>query len=151
MSIYTRTLYHVVFSTAYCKDVLEQPNRTELFKYITGILKNRNCTLLRINGSEDHIHLLINIPTDIPVGRVVRDIKNASTRFIKEKALFPDFRGWESGFCAFTVSARDKEQLILYIQNQEEHHRYVAYEDELRSLLIENEVPHRMGAAALAS
>jgi REP element-mobilizing transposase RayT len=89
--------------------------------------------------------MLINIPTDIPVARVVRDIKNASTRFIKEKVLFPEFRGWESGFCAFTVSARDKEQVIQYIRNQEEHHRYVAYEDELRSLLIENEVPQRTG------
>lgn len=150
MSIYTRTLYHVVFSTAYRKNVLEDYNRPELFKYITGILKNRNCSLLRINGSDDHLHMLINIPADIPVARVVRDIKNGSTRFIKEKALFPDFRGWESGFCAFTVSAREKEEVIMYIQNQEEHHKYVAYEDELRSLLIENEVPHRVGATLVS-
>lgn len=146
MSIYTRALYHVVFSTAYRKKVLEAENRSELYKYITGIVKNRNCSLLRINGSDDHIHLLINVPTDVPAGRVIRDVKNASTRFIKEKELFKDFRGWESGFCAFTVSAREKEQVILYIQNQEEHHRYVAFEDELRSLLIENEVPQRMDA-----
>ncbi|MFA0962723.1 IS200/IS605 family transposase [Roseivirga sp. BDSF3-8] len=145
MNIYTRPLYHLVFSTAYQKPVLHKSNRSELFRYITGILKNRNCTLLRINGVDDHVHILLSIPTDMPVNRVVRDIKNASTRFIKEKELFPDFRGWESGFCAFTVSAKDKEQLIMYIRNQEEHHRYVPFEDERQSLLIENGLYQRAG------
>ena len=61
MSTYTQILYQIVFSTKYREPTLLKENREELFKYIWGILKNKNCHLYRVGGIEDHIHIVTHI------------------------------------------------------------------------------------------
>jgi putative transposase len=70
----------------------------------------------------------------------MKDIKLASTVFIKEKMLFPHFEGWQEGYGAFTYSNREKDILINYIINQEEHHAKKSYLDEYRQLLADHEI-----------
>ncbi len=94
MSTYTQTLYQIVFSTKYREKTLHQKKRPELFKYIWGILKNKNCHLHRINGVEDHIHIVASLHSSVALATLVKDIKLGSSSFIKEKALFQDFNGW---------------------------------------------------------
>jgi REP element-mobilizing transposase RayT len=140
MSSFTQLLYHIVFSTKDRNPVMVSANREELFKYIWGILKNKNCLLYRINGVEDHIHILTHIHQSLAVADVIKDIKVASSIMIKEKALFPGFAGWQVGYGCFTVSLRGKEAVIKYIKNQEAHHAKVSFQDEYRALLHENGV-----------
>ena len=59
---------------------------------------------------------------------------------IKEKNLFPKFRGWQVGYGAFTYSNEAKENLIRYITNQKEHHKKNSFNDEYKSLLKEFDV-----------
>lgn len=112
--------------------------REELFKYIWGILKNKECYLYRINGVEDHIHILTHIPPKLALSDLVKDVKVASSIYIKEKNLFPGFEGWQSGYGAFTYSVKEKERLISYITNQEEHHKKVSFQDEYKAFLSEH-------------
>jgi hypothetical protein len=69
---------------------------------------------------------------------LVKDIKLASIDFIKNEEIFPDFEGWQDGYWAFTVSNRDKDQLINYIKNQEEHHKKESFLDEYKRLIEEH-------------
>jgi putative transposase len=138
MATYTQILYHIVFSTKNRKKTLLQENRNHLFEYTWGILKNKKCHLYRINGIEDHIHILTHIPSNLALSDLVRDIKTATSFWIKENDIFRDFSGWQDGYGAFTCSYKEKNGLIQYIKNQEEHHRIVTYEDEYRNLLQEN-------------
>ncbi len=68
----------------------------------------------------------------------MKDIKLASTDLIKSEGIFPDFNGWQEGYGAFTVSHRDKDQLIDYIKNQEEHHTKEDFFNEYKRLLEEH-------------
>ena len=52
MSTYTQFCYHIVFSTQGRERVLQADEREGLYRYIGGILKNRQCYLYRINGVE---------------------------------------------------------------------------------------------------
>ena len=61
MGSFTSIIYQIVFGTKYRKPVLETENRDELFKYISGIVKNKKCHLYQIGGVEDHIHILTHI------------------------------------------------------------------------------------------
>jgi REP element-mobilizing transposase RayT len=61
---------------------------------MNGVLKNKNCHLYRINGMEDHLHILTHIHPAIPLASLVKDIKLASIDFIKSEGIFPDFGGW---------------------------------------------------------
>lgn len=91
-----------------------------------------------INGMEDHIHLLVEIKPDISVSDFIKDIKIASSIFIKKNALFPRFIKWQVGYSAFTRAYESKEMIERYISNQEKHHKNTSFYEEYHTLLRKN-------------
>ena len=142
MSTYTQILYQIVFSTKNREHTLLKINRDELYKYIWGVLKNKNCHLYRIGGITDHIHLVIGLHPAIPLASLIKDIKLASSDHIKALQLFPEFNGWQVGYGGFTYSFKDKDKLIEYVKNQEEHHATKSYLEELKELLKEHGIEY---------
>jgi putative transposase len=140
MSTYTQILYQIVFTTKNRNPVMNTDNRKELYKYIWGILQNKKCHLYQINGVEDHLHILTHIHPSVAISDLVKDIKIASSKYIKENDLFPDFPGWQEGYGAFTYSIEAKENLIHYIKNQEEHHTKTTFREEYIALLKEHNI-----------
>lgn len=140
MSTYLQIYHHIVFSTKYRTPCLKQPARKELFRYISGIFRNKKCHLYQINGLEDHIHIFSHIHPDQSLSGLIKDIKLASTCYIKEMQLFEEFSGWQRGYAAFTHSEREKVRVIQYIKNQEQRHKVDSFLDEMRALLIEHNV-----------
>jgi len=87
-----------VFSTKHREKCLSKGNRPELFKYIWGILENKKCHLYRINGVEDHIHIITHLHPTLALASLIKDIKIASSKHIKENRLFPNFSSWQVVF-----------------------------------------------------
>jgi putative transposase len=137
MSTYTQILYHIVFATKNRRRVLDQPRREDLFRYIWGIIKNKNCHLYRIGGVEDHIHILSSLHPTLALAELVKDVKVASSMWIKENRVFAEFDAWQEGYAALTHSFSEKDRLVEYIKGQEEHHRKVPFIDEYREMLRE--------------
>ncbi len=135
MSTYTQILYQIVFSTKHRALSLSSDNREELFKYISGILKNKNCHLYQIGGVADHIHIITHLHPSVALAALVKDIKLASTDYIKANKLFPSFAGWQEGYGAFTYSIHEKDRLITYVQNQEDHHQKLTFIEEYKDIL----------------
>jgi putative transposase len=138
MSSYRQIYYHIVFGTDNGGKVLLQENRRDLFAYMMGIMKSRNCHLYRINGMEDHIHILCDLHPSVALANLVRDIKASSSLWIKAQPFFSEFVGWADGYGAFTCSNSDKDRVIAYIKNQQEHHKTKSFLDEYRELLNEH-------------
>lgn len=137
MSTYTNLNYHIVFATKNRKRCLIKSNRERLYKYIWGILKNKKCRLFRINGVEDHLHILASLHPTCSISDLLRDIKTNSNSFIKENNLFPGFDAWQEGYAALTHNSGEVSRLIDYIKNQEEHHKHISSIEELKNLLKE--------------
>lgn len=135
MSTYTQILYHIVFSTKNRRRTLIQPRREELFRYIWGIIQNEKGRLFRINGVDDHIHILTSLHPTKPLSDLVKDIKTGTSKWMKEIGNFPHFDHWQDGYAAFTHSNREKPRLVDYIRNQERHHQRLTFDDELRRML----------------
>ncbi len=140
MSTFTQLLYHIVFSTKNREKVLNKENREKLFRYIWGVLKNNNCVLYRINGVEDHLHIITHIHPTITVSSLINDIKVSSSKWIKEENLFNNFSLWQVGYGAFTYSIKEKAVLINYVKNQESHHKTISFRDEYIELLKHHEI-----------
>lgn len=119
---------------------MTKESRDELYGYIVGLLENNKCHPFRINGVEDHIHILTHIHPSVSLSDLVKDIKVSTSKYIKEKNLFNGFSSWQEGYGAFTYSIREKDILINYIKNQEEHHRKKTFRDEYIELLNEHEI-----------
>jgi putative transposase len=71
---YTQTYYHIVFSTKNRQPTLLKEHREELFRYLWGVLNNKKCHLYRINGIEDHIHILTSLHSSIALADLIRDL-----------------------------------------------------------------------------
>jgi putative transposase len=142
MSTYTQILYQIVFSTKNHESTLTSTSRPELFKYISGILKNKQCHLYRINGVEDHLHIITHLHPTISLASLVKDIKIASSEHIRKTELFTNFQGWQDGYGAFTYSIKEKDRLIEYVKNQEEHHKIKSFKEEYIELLKEHGVEY---------
>lgn len=135
MSTYTQIYYHIVFSTKDRVPALKPDKREELFRYTWGILKNNDCHLYRINGVEDHLHILTSLHPTVSLADLIKDIKINTSRWIKENAVFKTFTHWQDGYGAFTVAHGDKDAVIEYIKSQPEHHKKVSFSDEFREML----------------
>lgn len=140
MSTYTQIIYHIVFSTKNREHTLAKKNRESLYQYISGLLKNKKCHLYTINGIEDHIHIVTHLHPTVALSSLIKDIKLSSSLFIKEQKLFDKFSGWQEGYGAFTLNQREKNKLIDYVKNQENHHYQKTFEEEYVTLLNENEI-----------
>ena len=122
------------------ESTLDVENRKEFFKYIWGILKNNKCHLYQIGGVSDHLHIVLHLHPSVALSDLIKDIKLASTKHIKEQNLFPKFNGWQEGYGAFTYSIGAKDNLINYVKNQEEHHREITFLEEYKVLLKEHKI-----------
>jgi len=135
MSSYRQILYHVIIHTKDNKKTLKQTYVKELYAYILGVIKNKNCVLYRINGIEDHIHFLSDLHPTIALANYIKDIKVSSSLWLKQSGKFHDFNGWADGYAALTYAWRDKDMIVKYIMNQQEHHKKESFTVEYKRLL----------------
>jgi hypothetical protein len=71
---------------------------------------------------------------------LVKDIKVSSSIWIKERGIYPLFSYWAESYGAFTLSIREKDKIINYVINQQEHHKRETLREEFIRLLKENGV-----------
>ena len=132
---FTTLLTHVVFSTSERRPFLSETMRHDVHAYIGGILKQLHAFPIAIGGTSDHLHVLTRLPADLSVADCLRVVKSNSSRWIKER--WPERRlfSWQGGYGAFSVSESNRDAVIRYIQDQEQHHQRISYEDEFLALL----------------
>ena len=136
---FSNLLVHVVFSTKHREPNITAALRPELEKYIGGILRNEGHDLLAIGGMPDHIHLLVKFRADASISDIVRLVKANSSKWSKERVA--NF-AWQSGFGSFSVSESQRETIRAYINNQQEHHRKVSFQEEYLAFLRRHGIEH---------
>lgn len=130
--------YHIVWRTKRSELTIKEANERELYAYILGYCQKKKCTLIRIGGTADHIHMLVSIRPDIALSDFMQVLKTETSKWIKDHiSLFPKFDGWGNGYAAFTYSERDKDMIRRYIINQKEHHKHKSFREEYIELLME--------------
>jgi len=138
MNSYRQFLFHIVFCTYERKKTLPVEHHEELYKYLFGVIKNHKGVLYRLNGVENHVHILCDLNPTILMADLIKDLKVGSNKWMKQTGNFPKFDSWAEGYFAATYSYKDKDMIINYIKNQKEHHKTINFEDEYRALLKEH-------------
>ena len=121
----------MVWSTKNREPYIDKSWKWQLYDHIREFCKQKEYHLDFINGTEDHIHLLISPKPVFSLSNVVRDIKRDSYYWVKEQNLCSIHFSWQDGYGAFTVSNSMLTQVRNYIKNQEEHHRKMNFEEEM--------------------
>jgi len=137
---YSQIYIQIVFAVQNRQALINPTWEDELFKYISGIIKNKGQKPLAINGSSDHIHIFIGMKPDCCLSDLVREIKKASNSLINEKKFTPYKFNWQEGFGAFSYSHSQISTVIHYIENQKEHHNKRSFKDEYLAILKSFEI-----------
>jgi len=135
MTTYTQIYIQVVFAVKGRQSLILPAWETELYKYITGIVQNKEQKMLAINGMPDHTHFLIGMRPTCCLSDLVREVKKSSNEFIKEKGFCPSRFQWQEGFGAFSYSHSSLDNVIGYIMRQKEHHKKQTFKDEYLTFL----------------
>ncbi|HSU28909.1 MAG TPA: transposase [Chitinophagaceae bacterium] len=142
MSTYTQILYQIVFSTRFREPTMIPVGREQLYQYIGGVLKNKNCHPYQVGGFSDHLHIITSLHPSISLADLIKDIKLSTTKHIKENRVFPYFNGWQDGYGAFTYGLDALDNLVRYVKNQEEHHKKKGSMDEYLELLQSHNIQY---------
>ena len=129
---YAQNVVHVVFSTKDRRKVIHREFRPKLWAYITGICRNLDIYVHSVGGTEDHIHVLVQVPPILTLSKAVATIKANSSRWASEQG---HKFAWQQGYGAFSVSASVIPVVVRYIGSQEEHHKKMDFETEFVALL----------------
>jgi REP element-mobilizing transposase RayT len=133
-STYTKIYIHIGFAVKERNSLIKPVWEEQLFKYITGIVQNREQKMLAINGMPDHIHFLIGMKPNCNLSDLVREVKKSSNQFIRISNYCNNFY-WQHGFGAFSYGQSQLNTVIGYIMNQKEHHKKISFKDEYLNLL----------------
>ena len=137
---YTQLYFHIVFAVNGRDNLIAKTWKTELYKYISGIISNKNQKLLIINGMPNHIHLLIGTKPNCNLSDLIRDTKAGSSKWVNEKRLVKGKFKWQVGFGAFTLGQSQLPIIINYIKNQEKHHHKKTFKEEYIEFLKAYEI-----------
>ncbi|BBO22588.1 MAG: hypothetical protein AMXMBFR19_16290 [Chthonomonadaceae bacterium] len=128
-------LVHAVFSTKERTPWLTPTIRQELHPYIVGVLANIGCPSIQTGGVEDHVHILFRLSRKMSLAQVIEKTKTSTSKWMKTKGVAAFT--WQAGYGAFSVGPMEADGVIAYIKGQEEHHRKISFQDELRGMLRE--------------
>lgn len=132
---YTQIHIHVIFTVQNRESLIANEWKTELYKYITGIIQKQQHKLLAINGMPDHIHILFGMRPNQSLSELMQDVKGSSSKWINEKRFVKGKFSWQEGYGAFSYSKSQLNQVIDYINKQEEHHRQKTFLEEYKDFL----------------
>jgi len=132
----SRLWTHLIFSTKGRFPFLhDKILRRDMHAYLAEMLRTHDCETLIVGGVEDHTHSLFALSRTHSIASVVKEVKRTSSGWIKEASRKLSKFHWQGGYAAFSVSQSNVADVIRYIENQEEHHRRVSFQDEYRAFL----------------
>ena len=136
-----KILVHTVFSTKERRPFLRDRNlREELHRYLGGILTQHDCQPIIVGGVEDHVHILGTLARTCDAATMVKELKRGSSLWLKTKGDDLQDFAWQNGYGIFSIGFSQIGAVRDYIAGQEEHHRKVTFQDELRALLRRYEI-----------
>ncbi len=122
--------------------MLDKSWRTEVFKYMAGIINAKGHKTLIVNGVSDHVHIFVGLKPSMAISDLVRDVKNNSTNFINIQNYTRGKFSWQPGYGTFSYGKSQVNRVYQYILNQENHHSKTSFREEYQEFLRKYEIEH---------
>lgn len=140
---YSQINIHCVFAVKGRENILTKIIRDNLHKYMSGILRNDDAYPLAVGGWKDHVHVFFELPPNLKIADLMRNLKATSSKWINDNKFVLGRFQWQEGYGAFSYSRSQRNNVIKYIMNQEEHHRERTFKEEYLDLLKKFEIEYK--------
>ena len=113
-----------------------------MHNHLAAVSTQLRCPVIKVGGVEDHVHLLARQARTITLAEWVKEIKRTSSLWAKEARQGCHLFQWQAGYGAFSVSQSQSAAVERYIGRQQEHHRGLSFQEELRTLLTRHKIAY---------
>jgi REP element-mobilizing transposase RayT len=139
---YISSYFHCVFSTKERRRLIAPELRDRLWPFLGGIARQNKMKAIEIGGVEDHVHILLSLPSTMAISKALQLMKGGSSKWIHE--TFPEHRlfAWQEEYGAFSVSVSQLDKTIEYSKGQEAHHRTMTFQEEFLALLKKHRIEY---------
>ncbi|MFP4501024.1 MAG: IS200/IS605 family transposase [Candidatus Hydrogenedentota bacterium] len=128
-------IVHLIFSTIERQPLLESNIQEATHAYLSTVARSAGCQCYRAGGMQNHVHLAIRLSRTVTIAQLVEQLKADSSKWLKTQAYGLRYFAWQRGYGCFSISPRDLDALIAYIDDQQEHHKKRTFQDEFRLFL----------------
>ena len=139
---YSQITIHSVFAVKHRENFILKSWHDNLHAYISGIITNKEAKSLAVGGWKDHVHILFGMPVTTSISDFMSTVKANSSKWINEQGFIKSKFEWQSGYGAFSYSKSQRDIVIKYIMNQEEHHKTKTFKEEYLKMLSDFEVEY---------
>ena len=122
---------HIIWSTANRNRLLTKPVRVVLFSHMKKVAEEKGIHIHEINGVEDHVHLLLQMHPAQNLSQVMRLLRAESTEWLNDTQLVKQEFSWSEEIIAYSVSPGSLQQVVNFIERQEEYHVSKTFEHEI--------------------
>ncbi len=133
---------HLIFHIKTTSSIIRTEDKIRLYNYLAELLLQRSCAPIMIGGVENHVHILFSLSKNHALSDVVEYTKKNSSLWLRQQNDFYYNFAWQRGYACFSVSASALNDVKEYIGNQEEHHKTIVYQDEVKQLLKAYNLPY---------
>ncbi len=139
---YTQITIHSVFVVKGRENFITKDWRDHLHQYISGIITNKGAKSLAVGGWKDHVHILFGMPVTTCISDFMSAVKASSSSWINDQHYLKGKFQWQAGYGAFSFAKSQRDIVIKYIMNQEEHHRTKTFKEEYIKMLNDFDVAY---------
>ncbi|MDZ7742920.1 MAG: IS200/IS605 family transposase [Bacteroidota bacterium] len=126
---HSRIWIHLIWTVKKRQRILTKDIGKELFSFLIQKASENKIRFEKLNIQPEHVHGLIDLPTNKTMSDFMHLIKGSSSRMLN-KHFFNSKFSWQRGYGAYSVSASKLDIISNYILNQEQHHRLNSFEEE---------------------
>jgi REP element-mobilizing transposase RayT len=127
-------MFHCVFSTKDREKAIAPELQERLWAYLGGIARKYDMTALGVGGTDDHVHLVLSLPSNSSIAGAMQKIKGGSSLWLHERCGLAGFE-WQKGYGAFTIGCSQVDATLAYVAGQKEHHKKRDFQAEFLAIL----------------
>jgi REP element-mobilizing transposase RayT len=133
---YSKCWLHLIWSTLEKEKIIHSREiQIKISKYLFEYSNSKNI-FMKINYfNPNHIHALIDLPTNYSIAQVFKLLKGGSSHWINDKKLLSKNLHWGRGYGAFSVSESNLPKVIKYIEGRAEHHKKKTFASEYKAFI----------------
>lgn len=139
---YTQLYIHYIFTVQDRLCLIQERWKTDLYKYMSGIISQHGHKPFAINGISDHVHVLVSMNPKQSPSDLMYNVKRSSSKWINENRFVTGKFAWQEGFGAFSYGKSQIPGIVNYIENQEQHHSKKSFIEEYSEFLKVYEVDY---------
>jgi putative transposase len=127
---FVKVMIHAVWGTKNRFPFLQKTFSPEVYIHITDNAKIKSLYIDCLNGTEDHIHILMGLNADISISKTIQLVKGESSYWINKQPLMKTKFEWADEYYAVSVSESQLQKVRNYIEMQEQHHQRRTLQEE---------------------